>query len=104
MSFQVLNVFNILYQLSAANITWHPRICLSGSPYVTAAYLKQSISPIQIEAATFMHFLSTSYTLMTIEQLRAGMPLPVTTEDFLLGIADLTGEVMRYAPVIMRVY
>ena len=50
----------------------------------------------QIEAATFMHFLSTHYTLMTLEQLQQGVPLPVTTEDFLLGIADLTGEVMRY--------
>lgn len=51
----------------------------------------------QIEAATFMHFLSTHYTLMTLEQVQEGVPLPVTTEDFLLGVADLTGEVMRYS-------
>ncbi|KAK9896906.1 Translin [Cystobasidium minutum MCA 4210] len=60
---------------------------------------QRQISPgIQeyIEAATFMHFLSTHYTLMTLEQLQQGVSLPVTTEDFLLGIADLTGEVMRY--------
>lgn len=42
-----------------------------------------------------MHFLSTGYALMTIEELRMQMPLYVTTDDFLLGIADLTGEVMR---------
>lgn len=33
---------------------------------------------------------------MTLEQLQEGIPLPVTTQDFLLGIADLTGEVMRW--------
>jgi predicted translin family RNA/ssDNA-binding protein len=36
---------------------------------------------------------------MKIEELRAQLPLLVTDEDFLLGVADLTGEVMRCAPV-----
>jgi len=60
---------------------------------------QRQISPgIQefIEAATFLHFLSASYALLTIEELRQSLPLPVTNEDFLLGVADLTGEVMRY--------
>ena len=43
-----------------------------------------------------MAFLSADYTLMTIEDLRQQTPLPVTSEDFLLGVADLTGEVMRW--------
>lgn len=49
----------------------------------------------QIEAAIFMHFLANSYALMTIEELQKGVPLHVTSQDFLLGVADLTGEVMR---------
>lgn len=43
-----------------------------------------------------MHFLSTSYALMTIEELQKSVPLHVTSQDFLLGVADLTGEVMRW--------
>jgi predicted translin family RNA/ssDNA-binding protein len=42
-----------------------------------------------------MHFLSSAYTLMTIEELQGGVNLHVTPQDFLLGVADLTGEVMR---------
>lgn len=42
-----------------------------------------------------MHFLSSTYALMTIEELQRGVNLHVTPQDFLLGVADLTGEVMR---------
>ncbi|KAF9036518.1 Translin [Hymenopellis radicata] len=56
-----------------------------------------------IEALSFAHFLEHG-TLITLPQVQQtlcdsdGVPLfPLTTSDYLLGISDLTGELMRYA-------
>lgn len=62
--------------------------------------LATSIDPVfasaQVEAATFLHFLASSYILITLDDLRTQMPLHLTVDDYLLGVADLTGEVMRW--------
>lgn len=54
---------------------------------------------MQVESATFYHFLAASFALATLEDLQNQMPLRLTVEDYLLGVADLTGEVMRCVTV-----
>jgi len=56
-----------------------------------------------IEALSFAHFLETG-KLITFDQVQqslcdnAGVPFfPLPVEDYLLGLSDLTGELMRYA-------
>lgn len=56
-----------------------------------------------MEAAIFQHYLTTG-TLITyedsVEQLRVlggeGGPIQLTVEDYLLGVFDMTGELMRF--------
>ncbi|PWY78058.1 Translin [Aspergillus sclerotioniger CBS 115572] len=62
--------------------------------------LSKKISGIQefIEALSFHHYLTTQ-TLITLPEVRAHLPpqILVTEEDYLLGLFDLTGEMMRFA-------
>lgn len=70
--------------------------------------LRRAFSPgVQefIEAATFCRFCKTG-TLLKLEELNAGLlslgdpsiePLQINILDYLLGLADLTGELMRLA-------
>lgn len=64
---------------------------------------QRQISPgIQefIEALAFQHYLETQ-TLITLDEVRAWLPVEigrvVSEEDYLLGLFDFTGEVMRFA-------
>lgn len=62
---------------------------------------QRNISPaIQefIEAASFSHYLQ-HQRLITIEGIRAMLPaeILVTDEDYVMGLFDLTGEMMRFA-------
>jgi predicted translin family RNA/ssDNA-binding protein len=51
-----------------------------------------------IEAMSFEHFL-VSREIITIEQVKSRVPthILITDEDYVLGLMDLTGELMRYA-------
>ncbi|XP_004340462.2 translin-associated protein X [Capsaspora owczarzaki ATCC 30864] len=55
-----------------------------------------------IEAVSFVHYLATA-TLITQRQLEEqllfdeALSFPVTITDYLLGVTDLTGELMRFA-------
>ena len=80
-------------QVSTTDLSWYTGIRMLK---VNSKYWNLS-TVIQVEAATFIHYLANHHALMTVGQLRQQMPLPVTSEDFLLGVADLTGEVMRYS-------
>jgi predicted translin family RNA/ssDNA-binding protein len=61
-----------------------------------------------MEAAIFQHYLTTG-TLLTyeesVEQLRTlggeGGPVQLTVEDYLLGVFDMTGELMRFSITTM---
>lgn len=61
-----------------------------------------------MEAAIFQHYLETG-TLLTyqdsVEQLRTlggeGGPVQLTVEDYLLGVFDMTGELMRFSITTM---
>jgi len=61
-----------------------------------------------MEAAIFQHYLTTG-TLLTyedsVEQLRTlggeGGPIQLTVEDYLLGVFDMTGELMRFSITTM---
>jgi len=61
-----------------------------------------------MEAAIFQHYLTTG-TLLTyeesVEQLRSlggeGGPVQLTVEDYLLGVFDMTGELMRFSITTM---
>ncbi|RAL11892.1 translin family protein [Aspergillus homomorphus CBS 101889] len=63
-------------------------------------YQRQLSGAIQefIEALSFHHYLTTQ-TLITLPEVRAHLPtgIPLTEEDYLMGLFDLTGEVMRFA-------
>ena len=63
-------------------------------------YQRQLSPAIQefIEALSFQHYVETQ-TLITIEQVAARLPteILITDEDYLLGLFDLTGEIMRFA-------
>ncbi|KAE8167534.1 Translin family-domain-containing protein [Aspergillus tamarii] len=63
-------------------------------------YQRQLSGAIQeyIEALSFHHYLTTQ-TLITLSEVRANLPaeILVTEEDYLLGLFDLTGEMMRFA-------
>ncbi|RAK77059.1 translin family protein [Aspergillus fijiensis CBS 313.89] len=63
-------------------------------------YQRQLSGAIQefIEALSFRHYLTTQ-TLITMPEVRAHLPdgIPLTEEDYLMGLFDLTGEVMRFA-------
>ncbi|PIG82950.1 translin-associated factor TraX [Aspergillus arachidicola] len=63
-------------------------------------YQRQLSGAIQeyIEALSFHHYL-TSQTLITLPEVRTKLPaeILVTEEDYLLGLFDLTGEMMRFA-------
>ncbi|KAE8363127.1 Translin [Aspergillus caelatus] len=63
-------------------------------------YQRQLSGAIQeyIEALSFHHYLTTQ-TLITLSEVRAKLPaeILVTEEDYLLGLFDLTGEMMRFA-------
>ncbi|OOF90959.1 hypothetical protein ASPCADRAFT_211544 [Aspergillus carbonarius ITEM 5010] len=84
---QIHNLFtSILPDLAAPPNTWR--------------YQRQLSSGIQefIEALSFHHYLTTQ-TLITLPEVRAHLPpqILVTEEDYLLGLFDLTGEMMRFA-------
>ncbi|KAI5297286.1 hypothetical protein KEM55_004914 [Ascosphaera atra] len=50
-----------------------------------------------IEAASFKHYIETKQ-LITIEEIRSRLPgILVTDSDYVLGLFDLTGEMMRFA-------
>ncbi|RAL04268.1 translin family protein [Aspergillus ibericus CBS 121593] len=70
------------------------------APPNTWRYQRQLSSGIQefIEALSFHHYLTTQ-TLITLPEVQAHLPAPilVTEEDYLLGLFDLTGEMMRFA-------
>ncbi|PHH58490.1 hypothetical protein CDD80_2234 [Ophiocordyceps camponoti-rufipedis] len=53
-----------------------------------------------IEALSFGHYLETQ-SLMTPQEAQAAVPapIPLTTDDYLLGVMDLFGELMRFATV-----
>ncbi|KAE8374137.1 Translin family-domain-containing protein [Aspergillus bertholletiae] len=63
-------------------------------------YQRQLSGAIQeyIEALSFHHYLTTQ-TLITLHEVRAKIAADVlvTEEDYLLGLFDLTGEMMRFA-------
>lgn len=63
-------------------------------------YLRQLSWGIQeyVEAASFRHYLLTG-TLISLEEVAASLPAHVllTEEDYLMGLFDLTGEMMRFA-------
>ncbi|RDK42494.1 Translin [Aspergillus phoenicis ATCC 13157] len=66
----------------------------------THRYMRQLSPAIQefIEALSFHHYLTTQ-TLITLDEVRKHLPegILVTEEDYLLGLFDLTGEMMRFA-------
>ncbi|OJJ66482.1 hypothetical protein ASPBRDRAFT_188287 [Aspergillus brasiliensis CBS 101740] len=66
----------------------------------THRYMRQLSPAIQefIEAVSFHHYLTTQ-SLITLEEVRKLLPegILVTEEDYLLGLFDLTGEMMRFA-------
>ncbi|PYI05629.1 Translin [Aspergillus sclerotiicarbonarius CBS 121057] len=70
------------------------------APPNTWRYQRQLSSGIQefIEALSFHHYLTTQ-TLITLPEVQAHLPpqILVTEEDYLLGLFDLTGEMMRFA-------
>jgi len=57
-----------------------------------------------VEAISFQHYLSTQ-TLITLDEARArlaevvatDLPLPLSQADYLLGLCDMTGELMRFS-------
>ncbi|PGH28031.1 hypothetical protein AJ80_00286 [Polytolypa hystricis UAMH7299] len=55
-----------------------------------------------IEAATFNHYIQTQ-EIMSLEQVVASLPqgILVTEADYVLGLFDLTGEMMRFAVTAM---
>ncbi|PYI27382.1 putative translin-associated factor TraX [Aspergillus indologenus CBS 114.80] len=63
-------------------------------------YQRQLSGAIQefIEALAFRHYLTTQ-TLITLPEVRRHLPagIPLTEDDYLMGVFDLTGEVMRFA-------
>jgi hypothetical protein len=62
-------------------------------------YNKQLSGAIQeyVEAVSFKHYLSTE-TVITLDDIQQTIPnIIITHADYLLGIMDLTGELMRYA-------
>ncbi|KKK19402.1 hypothetical protein ARAM_004270 [Aspergillus rambellii] len=63
-------------------------------------YLRQLSPGIQefIEAFSFHHYLQTQ-TVITLEQVSGYLPreILVTDEDYMMGLFDLTGEIMRFA-------
>jgi predicted translin family RNA/ssDNA-binding protein len=53
----------------------------------------------QIEAISFYQFLQDPPSLITLEDVRKrleGAKVHVSEDDYLLGLTDLTGELMRY--------
>ncbi|KZF24205.1 Translin [Xylona heveae TC161] len=67
-------------------------------------YRRQITGGLQefIEAATFKHYLETQ-TLLTVDAAAAAVPggVQLTEDDYLLGIFDLVGEMMRFAITTM---
>lgn len=67
-------------------------------------YQRQVSGGVQefIEAISFDHYLCTQ-TLITHEEVIARVPagILVTEEDYLMGLFDLTGEMMRFATVAL---
>ncbi|CRG83481.1 Translin-associated protein X [Talaromyces islandicus] len=68
---------------------------------INAWRYQRQISPgIQeyIEAVSFQHYIETQ-RLITIDEITSQLPagVMVTEEDYLMGIFDLTGEMMRFA-------
>ena len=63
-------------------------------------YQRQISSGIQeyIEAISFQHYLATQ-TLLMYDEAQKMIPgnIPLTEDDYLLGLFDLTGELMRFA-------
>ncbi|KAI9376451.1 Translin family-domain-containing protein [Aspergillus egyptiacus] len=76
----------------------------SATPEITGLsshrYLRQLSPGIQefIEALSFHHYLE-NQTLITISEVKAHLPagILVTEEDYIMGLFDLTGELMRFA-------
>jgi len=67
-------------------------------------YQRQISGGIQeyMEAITFYHYLR-NQTLMTLEEAQATLPgsIELTGDDYVLGIFDLVGELMRFAITTM---
>ncbi|KAL2001409.1 hypothetical protein VTN02DRAFT_1790 [Thermoascus thermophilus] len=67
-------------------------------------YQRQLSGGVQefVEALSFQHYVQTQ-RLITIEEVRAVLPrgILVTEEDYLLGLFDLTGEMMRFAVTLL---
>lgn len=67
-------------------------------------YQRQVSGGVQeyIEAVSFDHYLRTQ-TLITHDEVIAQLPagILVTEEDYLMGLFDLTGEMMRFATVAL---
>lgn len=63
-------------------------------------YQRQISSGVQeyIEATSFQHYLETQ-RLITLEEAQAGIPggIVLTEHDYLLGLFDLVGEMMKFA-------
>lgn len=63
-------------------------------------YQRQISPAVQefVEALSFQHYIETQM-LITRQQIAAQLPheILVTDEDYLLGLFDLTGEIMRFA-------
>ena len=67
-------------------------------------YQRQISGGIQeyIEAISFRHYLQTQH-LITLEEAQAEIPggIELTEDDYVLGLFDLVGELMRFAVTIM---
>lgn len=55
-----------------------------------------------VEALSFQHYVQTQ-RLISLEEVRAALPpeVLVTEEDYLMGLFDLTGEMMRFAVTVL---
>ncbi|KAL2823470.1 Translin family-domain-containing protein [Aspergillus cavernicola] len=77
---------------------------LSAIPDITSLngyrYLRQISPGIQefIEALSFKHYLETQ-SLITLSEVKTHLPpqILITEEDYMMGLFDLTGELMRFA-------
>ncbi|KAE8147786.1 Translin [Aspergillus avenaceus] len=66
-------------------------------------YQRQLSGAVQefIEALSFSHYLRTQ-TLISLEEVRGALPgILVTGEDYVMGLFDLTGEIMRFAVTLL---
>jgi predicted translin family RNA/ssDNA-binding protein len=50
-----------------------------------------------VEARAFAHYLAHGALLPFAAAAAALAPLPLTAQDYVLGVSDVTGECMRYA-------